>query len=272
GFHSNHHAYIQSSRLFDQLTAENTELRIQLKTTRELYGGLLTKLEHIGASTKSTTVHTFKLLPPPLNPNDFSIRFWTEKAYEEFIDAHDGETDGNATEKPRRGRPPTTGENEKHLYLESSDGKPVDQYRLRRFGDKARQLFESLRRYNMAPEKWKSLDNEAYDYFKIEMLNKFQEFRLCDGNWKLDTWAAKTYASWTQKLCNKGESGELEQSKKKENQISKKSKLTLSTPSANSAPESPVTIDNANLFKMDELPTPSEDTTPVETFTIWDPL
>lgn len=88
--------------------------------SREAYEKLLERLDRIPRSeSTSNRLPTFKDTPPPLYQKDHhNVNFWTEKSYEEHIKRDDGETDGFATRKPRRGRPSNTSEedDEKSAY------------------------------------------------------------------------------------------------------------------------------------------------------------
>ena len=155
--------------------------------------------------SESTRLPAFKDIPPPLHQKDYQkVNFWSEKSYEEHIKRDDGETDGFATRKPRRGRPSNISEEDDeksaYPYLEDDTGVPVDRQRLTKFGDRARKVFNSLKHADLAPASWGLLGLDAYEYFKIEMVSEFREFRLCEGFWKLNRWAARAYASWIQNI------------------------------------------------------------------------
>jgi hypothetical protein len=166
----------------------------------------LERLDRIPRSESTQSrLPTFKDMPPPLHQKDHQkVNFWTEKSYEEHIKRDDGETDGFATRKPRRGRPSNTPEEDDeksaYPYLEDDGGVPVDRQRLTKFGDRARKIFNSLKHADLAPASWGLLGLDAYEYFKIEMASEFREFCLCEGFWKLERWAARAYASWIQNI------------------------------------------------------------------------
>lgn len=156
-------------------------------------------------------------LPPPLCQDDYDeVKFWTEKAYDEYQKRNDGDTDGLATKKARRGHPSITDDtDEKHPYLEDSTGKAVDRYRLNRISDKARKIFNSLKTANVAPSSWGRMGLDVYDYFKIEMVCAFEEFRFCEGSWKLERWASRAYASWMQGVRKRKDAGHLKTKRKR---------------------------------------------------------
>jgi hypothetical protein len=172
------------------------------------------------------------------------VTFWSEKSFEEYIKRDDGETDGFATRKPRRGRPSNTTEEDDeksaYPYLEDGSGVPVDRQRLTKFGDRARKVFNSLKHADLASPSWGQLGLDAYEYFKIEMVSEFKEFRLCEGFWKLDRWAARAYASWIQNIRRQeGVPAKHTRMKRKRSISPKLEKVPL--------------FNDAGLIKMDEL-------------------
>jgi hypothetical protein len=213
--------------------------------TRQDFDALLQQLNQIiSAPGTSATCHTFKvLLPPLLKENHPSICYWTRKEFDEFITRNDGETDGLALKKTRRGRPSNDDE-EKHPYLENEDGTPVDHYRLNMFGNKARRLFESMRAADVAPMSWAKMSSQVYEYFQIEMLSEFNEFRFCDGNWKLDLWATRTYGLWMQRIRKSDENEGSSRPSKKRRKI-----LNLESPSPSIKAS---ILDDTTLFKIDD--------------------
>jgi hypothetical protein len=213
---------------------------------RQDFDALLQQLKQIvTAPGTSATCHTFNVLPLTLLKEDHpSICFWTRKEFDEYITRNDGETDGLALKKTRRGRP-SNDDDEKHPYLENEDGTPVDHYQLNLFGNKARRLFESMRAANVAPTSWAKMTSQVYEYFRIEMLSEFKEFRYCDGNWKLDLWATRTYGSWMQRIRKLEENDNVEGSSRPSKRR-KVSKLESPSPSV----MAPI-LDDSTLFKID---------------------
>jgi hypothetical protein len=202
---------------------------------RQNYNDLLERLDRVpdGSSQLPRT----KPLPVSLLHQDYpNVRYWMEKAYDEYLKAEDGDTDGLATRKAKRGRPSKSDEDDddKHPYLEDHEGIPVNRQRLSKFGDRARKVFNTLKHASVAPPSWGHLGLNAYEYFKNEMMFEFQEFRLCDGAWKLDRWAARAYASWRQNIR-----------RQEGDRMKKKRKLS-------SSPQLPA-LDDSGLIKMDDL-------------------
>ena len=71
-----------------------------------------------------------KLMPVALLCQEYpNVRYWMEKAYDEYLKAEDGDTNGLATRKAKREQPSKNDEdnNNKHPYLEDHEGIPVNQ-------------------------------------------------------------------------------------------------------------------------------------------------
>ncbi|KAM6501341.1 hypothetical protein JOM56_004355 [Amanita muscaria] len=111
-----------------------------------------------------------------------------------------GDTNGLATEKPKRGRPrrSTNEEEEKaqHPYLELVSGKPVNSAYMYKLSVKARRIWALLLKIGLAPETYSEMDQVSREYYIREMCQEFFELRLCADYWKLDMWSQRNYPSW----------------------------------------------------------------------------
>ncbi|KAF9463096.1 hypothetical protein BDZ94DRAFT_1309018 [Collybia nuda] len=147
------------------LTKKIIILEAKLDTANDNYNKLLEKVNT--SYVEGNGLMSKHLLPPPLHQKDHkSVKFWSEKSYEEYQRRNNGDTDGLATNKPRCGRPSKSDENEdKHPYLEDNTGTPA---------------------VSLAVPSWGRLGLNASDYIKIEMVSEFEEFQLCEGFWKLE--------------------------------------------------------------------------------------
>jgi hypothetical protein len=164
---------------------------------------LLAKFDHIASRPNPAhpTCCTYKPDPPSLHSANYPwMCFWRRSAYDQFLKRGNGETDGLATTKPRRGRPSSDESSEKHPYLETKDGTPVDSIRLQTIGDRTCQHFTTFQRAKVAPPSWGQLDHDCFTYFRIEMYTEFEEFRYCEDYWKLNFWAQRKYTSWCQTI------------------------------------------------------------------------
>ncbi|KIJ67298.1 hypothetical protein HYDPIDRAFT_25765 [Hydnomerulius pinastri MD-312] len=57
-------------------------------------------------------------------------------------------------------------------------------------------LFNTLRKYGMAPDAWEEIDFYALEWFCLSIRVRFVEFRLCDDHWKAETFASMGYSGW----------------------------------------------------------------------------
>ena len=129
------------------------------------------------------------------------MQFWTSKSFDDYLNNLMGETDGLATRCKKRGRRPKSEDEDdadKYPYLKMADGGSVPREILTKVGQKAQRLWQALNSAGLAPISWGKASEIAYTYFHSEMLNEheFQFFRYCKGNWKINRWATKAYASW----------------------------------------------------------------------------
>ncbi|KAM6490812.1 hypothetical protein JOM56_013775 [Amanita muscaria] len=120
--------------------------------------------------------------------------------YDKWLKMNKGDTNGLAAEKPKRGRPRKS-ENEEednvhHPYLETVSGMPVNSAYLYRLSVKARRIWATLLKFGQAPDSYSEMDELSREYFICEMCQGFFELRLCSDFWKLDLWSQKNYASW----------------------------------------------------------------------------
>ena len=215
---------------------------------RKNYDMLLTKFDHITSQSNPAhpTCRTYKPDPPFLHSADYPlVHFWRRSAYDQFIKRGNGETDGLATTKPRRGRPSYDESNEKHPYLETKDGTPVDGIRLRTIGDRTRQHFTTFLRAKVAPTSWGQLDHDCFTYFRIEMYTEFEEFRYCEDHWKLNFWAQRKYTSWSQATRKR-------QATSNEEQVTKKCKVEATSQRVQEPILPSIDLDDPTLTTFDE--------------------
>ncbi|KAF9236784.1 hypothetical protein BU15DRAFT_76610 [Melanogaster broomeanus] len=57
-------------------------------------------------------------------------------------------------------------------------------------------LFNTLRKYGMAPDTWEEVDVYALEWFCLSIRVRFVEFRLCNNHWKAETFASMGYPGW----------------------------------------------------------------------------
>ncbi|KAF8225222.1 hypothetical protein L208DRAFT_1380721 [Tricholoma matsutake] len=109
-----------------RLRNEVVKLGGQLEMTKYNYEKLLEWVERI-PHLESNWLPLLKNTPPSLLQTNYkSIKFWLEKAYEEYQKPDGGNTNSLAIRKPRHGQPLNSSEDddEKHPYLEDGEGVP----------------------------------------------------------------------------------------------------------------------------------------------------
>ena len=165
------------------------------------------------------------------------VRFWRKKDWTGHLKARKGETNGNGTSVPRRGRPrdesdsdsdsncgsdsgcEATTKKTSHPYLENADGTAVKRVKLRQMSQKARRVMGALRDYGRLPQQWSDAKQEAYGYYCTTMLSDpdFSFLRFCDdGEWKLQEWTTRLFPSWARKLhAEKGEERKIPRRRRK---------------------------------------------------------
>lgn len=139
------------------------------------------------------------------------VRYWTSKSFDTYSRKLVGETDALATEQKKRGPPRKSEVNEdRHPYLENKDGSAVSREVLVKVGQMARRIWHGLVPNGLAPSSWGKASEIAYRCFNSEMLNEpeFEFFRYCEGNWKLNRWVVKAYASWARNHMKSSDAGD----------------------------------------------------------------
>src|SRR5277367_685863 len=208
----------------------------------------LEKLPSAVSAVRANGLPSCKSVAPPLDKANFpKVKLWTHKLYKKACLEAIGDTDALATSRKKRGRPRRCDNDgtddetsERHFYIEDTNGNPVTEDRLKQISLKARLIWTSLKKAQLAPSTWLKIDNDAYEYFKSEMLYEFTEFQLCEGSWKLDRWTTLNYPSWTKNHLRV----------KIEEKSAKKARLEAGEP----ATPNVGVLDNAGLITMDENP------------------
>ncbi|KAM6490820.1 hypothetical protein JOM56_013783 [Amanita muscaria] len=199
--------------MIEDLQAELMRYKVALQTTQEIHqnairmgiGATAAPSQSNACETPAASVYNLlkpdQGLPAPLQREEYSnVRFWRREQYDKWLKMNKGDTNGLAAEKPKRGRPRKS-ENEEednvhHPYLETVSGMPVNSAYLYRLSVKARRIWATLLKFGQAPDSYSEMDELSREYFIHEMCQGFFELRLCSDFWKLDLWSQKNYASW----------------------------------------------------------------------------
>ena len=185
--------YVQASYMHIHLLTE--------VSTRELVAHLKEKdkllpVNQSFAPSSTTNRPSLSMLaipnpPPPCNQDDFQgIQFWTRSRWNLYVDKEN-----------ENGRNPS-----KLGFICDKDGNTVSDARLATIGKEANQLWAELYRERQDPLTWSGKTQSAADFFNNSMHLKFEEFRYCDHNWKIEAFATIRYPDFVR---NKAASGRL---------------------------------------------------------------
>jgi hypothetical protein len=89
-------------------------------------------------------------------------------------------------------------------FLTDVDGQPLNDDQIDKMTKHARLLWNSLYKQREDPETWGVRSMFASEYFSNNMRIKFPEFRWCEGDWKVQTFATVRFPDWSQDVRKKG--------------------------------------------------------------------
>ncbi|KDR76789.1 hypothetical protein GALMADRAFT_139667 [Galerina marginata CBS 339.88] len=116
--------------------------------------------------------------PPLYDEDDFEdVKFWTRREWNTFVDKQ--REKGIST--PKLG------------FLCHEDGKVLSDARFAAIGKYALEIWVELYRERQDPDTWKNKTETATTYFSNSMRHKFEEFRYCDNDWKVEAYATIRY-------------------------------------------------------------------------------
>ncbi|TFK82764.1 hypothetical protein K466DRAFT_457624, partial [Polyporus arcularius HHB13444] len=82
-------------------------------------------------------------------------------------------------------------------FLTNARGEIVSDSRVSQFRSTSRSYWNGLKNTKNAPRTWKNKNTTAIqDDYYLHMRQKFPEFTLADGDWKLELFAIPTYPQW----------------------------------------------------------------------------
>lgn len=81
-------------------------------------------------------------------------------------------------------------------FLTDEDGGPVPESRIKMFMSTAKQAWNELYRLRLDPRSWTKKTPKAASYLAYIMKTHFDEFRYCDGDWKVERFAIIKYPDW----------------------------------------------------------------------------
>lgn len=119
--------------------------------------------------------------PPQCYQDDYEdVQFWTRQEWVQY--------EQNKREKGEKFH--------KLRFLSQENGSMVDNDRLSAIGKEATELWNTLYHTRNDPPSWKSKTKIASQYFSNSMRFKFEEFRWCEDNWKIEAFATTRYPDW----------------------------------------------------------------------------
>lgn len=144
-----------------------------------------TPLAFSAASVPLTAPSEFQLVTPappfPCNQEDYAdVRFWTRAEWTEY----------ERKENAKGVRP------NKLSFITQEDGSFIPRDRLSAMTREAQKLWGSLYRTRDDPHSWGNKTKTASDYFSNSMCLKFEEFRWCADDWKIEAFATIKFPDW----------------------------------------------------------------------------
>lgn len=89
-------------------------------------------------------------------------------------------------------------------FITDTEGNAVSSARLSQIVAEANVLWTSLYSAREDPPSWKKKTKLANDYFSNSMRSKFIEFRLCEGDWKVEVFASTKFSDWNRNSRERG--------------------------------------------------------------------
>jgi hypothetical protein len=119
--------------------------------------------------------------PQPLDEEDYlGVLYWQEELWVKHTE-----------EQRERGQNPS-----RLGFLTDDDGNPVTEPRIKMFMSTAKQAWNELYRLRLDPISWTKKTPKAASYLAYVLKTNFDEFRYCDGDWKVERFAIVKYPDW----------------------------------------------------------------------------
>lgn len=119
--------------------------------------------------------------PSQCSQEDYEhVQFWTRSEWTKY--EHKKKEKGERYHKLR--------------FISQENGNMVDDSRLSAIGKEATELWNTLYHTRDDPPSWKNKTKIASHYFSNSMRLKFEEFRWCEDNWKIEAFATNRYPDW----------------------------------------------------------------------------
>lgn len=116
--------------------------------------------------------------------DDFEdVRFWTLQDWKDFLSAPSDSSSAQSISK-------------KTGFLTDGDGNKLTKLRLKQMRKTASEAFIELYNRRLDPPTWGSKREIARRYFAYKMREEFEEFRMCNDDWKAEAFATLRYPDW----------------------------------------------------------------------------
>lgn len=89
-------------------------------------------------------------------------------------------------------------------FITTQNGETVSSERLSAMTEEAKKLWNALYASRVDPASWKLKTAEAGAYFSNSMRARFDEFRLCAHDWKVEQFAVIRYPDWAKSSRSSG--------------------------------------------------------------------
>ena len=89
-------------------------------------------------------------------------------------------------------------------FLTDEDGSLVTESWIKTFMSAAKQAWNELYRIRLDPSSWTKKTPKASTYLAYIMKTAFDEFRYCDGDWKVEQFAIVKYPDWCRNVRELG--------------------------------------------------------------------
>jgi hypothetical protein len=127
--------------------------------------------------------------PQSLHEEDYpDIPYWREQSWVKYFE-----------EQRERGNTPS-----RLGFLTDDDGDPVTESRIKTFMTTAKQAWNELYRLRLDPKSWTKKTPKAASYLAYIMKKNYDEFRYCDGDWKIERFAIVKYPDWCRDARDSG--------------------------------------------------------------------
>jgi hypothetical protein len=173
----------------------------------------------------------------PLVQSDYpGVKFWSRLDWKKAENNRKDSSELEAKSTGRGGARSSKGENVMMLYIEDTDGSPVDGTLASAIREFARSIWRSFYSQGIAPERWGDAPQEIRDKYCHEMESAFTVLRYCDNHWKSHAVATSIYSQWYHMFVKKNHQGVKEESAPPDEPARKKSRTTSSDIEADDAP------------------------------------